>query len=149
MAQRSQLPTLAAVAALSLATQGCCRGWRAAAAATPPPLAVLLGRSPLPLRPLRPLLAWLSSGPAGPRRLVALHFEASELPGCCSGDMQRLAVELLGSAELAGAGARPCSASRRCSGLRVALHAIRAVNLLGRRFPATCMPFNEPPARPG
>ncbi|KAL4422735.1 hypothetical protein ABPG75_008932 [Micractinium tetrahymenae] len=105
MPRPSQLPTLAAVAALCLTTEGCCRGWRAAAAATPPSLAVLLGRSPLPPRPLRPLLAWLTGGSAGPRRLAALHFEASQAPGCRSGDMQRLALELLGSAELASAAA--------------------------------------------
>lgn len=104
--QHSQLPTLAAVAALRLATEGCCRSWRAAAAGAPPPVAVLLGQSPLPPRPLRPLLAWLSAGAAGPRRIAALHFAASEAPGCRSGDMQRLALELLGSAEMADAGAR-------------------------------------------
>lgn len=92
---RQHLPSLAQVAQLCSAIEACCRSWRTASAEGPP-VQVAVGSSPLPADAARVLTRWVRRHP-----LAALHFEATpRLPGCRSGEVQHLAVELLASEEL-------------------------------------------------
>lgn len=97
----AQLPALADAAKLCWAFEACCCSWRdALATIPPPPLRVSLGRSPLPANAGVMLRRWLARH-AGSLRCAALHFEASQHPGCRSSSIQQLAIDLLSSLELA------------------------------------------------
>lgn len=155
-----RLPSLAATAELFHAIDGSCRSWRAAAATTP--LHVAVGRSAMPTAGAAPaLVAFLCRRP-----LAALLFEAPAQParrGCSPGAVQRLALAVLGSAELAAAASgclrllavRDFVCSRPLCTLLPRFPALRALSLsgylvdVGERAPlAAGLPLSQLAQRP-
>ena len=98
--RHGQPPSLAQAAALRAAVECCCRGWRAGMRVqAAPPLHLALGRSAMTAgERAAPLCRWLARLPA-----ATLRFGASQLPGCGSGAMLQLALDVVGSEELRAA----------------------------------------------